>query len=470
MISSDAALLALVDRTIREKHLFGPDDTLIVAVSGGADSTALLDILTRLPGYNLRLIAAHLNHRLRGVESDADEEFCRKLALAYPIPFESSRVDVLEAAKSGQMNLEDAGRRARIDFFTQLRKKHDAAAVVLAHHADDQAETILMRLIRGSGMTGLSGMSYRNSSSFVRPLLNISRSDIEQYLNRHALTWREDASNRDTTFLRNRIRHELLPVLETYNPAIRSNLSTTSSVISGDGALLDELTEQAFSRTCRMEVGTVVCGVSQLNELNQALRRRTVRLAFKNLTGNLDGVSLCHIDAICTMLDAARPSSRLALPQGVTCVREYDRLLFQRKTETVLESAPEILIPAPGVYQLPGGGLLTIEFSELPADFRTLPADTLFVNPDKTGFPWLLRTFRPGDRIIPFGMSGRKKVKEIFIDKKIPQSERMRIPLLFSGTDLIWIAGVCASELCRIDSSSKVTVFVKVCMKASRSG
>lgn len=461
MIASDAALFALLNRTIREQRLFGPDDTLIVALSGGADSTALLDVLTRLPGYRLNLIAAHLNHCLRGEESDKDEEFCRQLTAGYPIPFLSSRVDVRKMAQSGGLSLEDAGRRARSNFLCQLRETHGAAAVALAHHADDQAETVLMRLIRGSGMTGLSGMAYRNSSSFVRPLLNISRADIEQYLRRHALAWREDASNRDTTFLRNRIRHELLPLLETYNPAIRTALSTTASVVGGDEELLDELAEQAFCRSCRIERDAVVCDAGELNELNPALRQRVMRHAFKQLTGNLDEMSRCHADALRAMLDSSRQNSRLALPQGITCVREYDRILFRRASATVQEPAPDILITSPGRYRLPNGDLLTIETAEPPADLSALPRDTLFVDAGKTGFPWQIRTFRPGDRIVPFGMTGRKKVKEIFIDRKIPPSARTRIPLLFSGADLIWIAGVCASELCRIDNASAAVVRVR---------
>lgn len=465
MISSDAALLALLDRTICEHRLFEPKDRVIVAISGGADSTALLDMLTRLPGYNLTLIAAHLNHSLRGCDSDEDEEFCLRMAGSYSIPFESMRVDVMEMAKLWKMNLEDAGRHVRIDFFNQLRKKYSAATVALAHHADDQAETILMRLMRGSGMTGLSGMAYRNSFEFVRPLLKISRSEIEDYLNRHDLKWREDASNSDTTFLRNRIRHELLPLLQEYNPAIRSSLSATASVISCDEALLDELTEQAFSVSCRMEGDKIVCGVGELLELNLSIKRRVLRCAFKNLTGSLDGLSLRHIDAICEMICSASPNSRLTLPHGITVAREYDRLFFQQNSATFHEAIPDILITSPGLYRLPGGGSLMIEISKPPADFSLLSTDTVFIDLSKAGFPWLLRTFRPGDRIVPFGMSGRKKVKEVFIDRKIPPSERKRIPLLFSGSDLIWIAGISASEICRIDNISTDTVLVKVCMK-----
>ncbi|MEI6703920.1 MAG: tRNA lysidine(34) synthetase TilS, partial [Deltaproteobacteria bacterium] len=290
--------------------------------------------------------------------------------------------------------------------------------------------------------------------------LEISRHQIEEYLRERALIWREDSSNSDTSYLRNRIRHELLPILEGYNPAIRSCLSGTAAVIGDDEALLDELTEQAFSQVCRMDEGKFVCAVGQLRTLNIALRRRVLRHAFKQMTGNLERISRQHIDAICNMIDSNRPNSRLALPHKVTAVREYDRLLLRQSPETSPNTVPDLLITAPGCYLLPTGGLVTIEISDPPSDFNALPSDTACFDLDKVPFPWLIRTFRAGDRIIPFGMSGRKKVKDIFIDRKIPVSERKHIPLLFYGSDLIWIVGVCASELCRIDDTSNERVKV----------
>ncbi|MGB9081330.1 MAG: tRNA lysidine(34) synthetase TilS [Desulfuromonadaceae bacterium] len=462
MTPPDIALVSRVERTVRRNRLFRPGDTLVVALSGGADSTFLLDLLTRLPDYNLRLVAAHLNHCLRGAESDADEEFCRETASRHAVPFESRRIDVKMLASDNQLNLEDAGRRARIEFLDEIRGMYGAAAVVLAHHADDQAETVLMRLLRGSGMTGLSGMSYRNARGYVRPLLDISRSEIERYLRRCGLEWREDASNSDTAYLRNRIRHELLPLLEEYNPAIRMRLAATASVLGGDEALLNELTERTFAETCRIGEGRVVCGVGQLRALNPALRRRVLRHAFKQLAGTLEGVSLRHIDAICDLVDSARPNSRLPLPQGVAAVREYETLLLLPAGVDVGVHAggaeSGLLITEPGCYQLPSGGSLSVEISAA----AVFPPDsgTAYFDLARTPFPWLVRTFRPGDRMTPFGMSGRKKVKDIFIDRKVPSSERRRIPLLWQGEDLLWVAGVCSSELCRLDSSSDATVRV----------
>lgn len=449
-----------VVRTVRQQQLFRPGDTLIVALSGGADSTALLDLLVRLFSYNLHLIAAHLNHSLRGVESDADEEFCRTLATGYGIPFETRRVDVKALANAEGLNLEDAGRRTRIEFFDELCGKYGAAAVTLAHHADDQAETVLMRLLRGSGMTGLTGMALRNARGYVRPLLDITRAEIEQYLRERGLNWREDASNSDTTFLRSRVRRLLLPILEEYNPAIRASLAATASLLADEDALLGELTEQAFNESCRIEDCKIVCSVRQLQLLNLPLRRRALRQAFKQLTGTLEGVGLSHINALCDLLDTKRQNSRLSLPQLVTVVKEYDRISFRKALESVPVATPDLLINAPGHLMLPTGGSLTVEIPESVDDFNTINNDTAFFGLDRTPFPWRVRTFLPGDRIIPFGMSGRKKVKDIFIDQKIPLSERRRIPLLFCGTDLIWIAGVCVSELCRINSHSAAIVRV----------
>lgn len=460
MSSPDDALLSLVGQTIRKHRLFQPDDIVVVAISGGADSTALLDLLGRLPGYNLRLIAAHLNHGLRGEESDADQEFCRCLAARYAIPYESGRMDVRSLADTCGLNLEDAGRRARISFLDELREKYRSQAVALAHHADDQAETFLMRLLRGAGTAGLSGMAYRNERGYVRPLLDATRAEIEQYLRRRGIGWREDTSNGDTTYLRNRIRHDLLPLLETYNPAIRASLVATASVLGGDEALLTEFTEQACALSCGMVQGELVSSIGQLRTFNPALRKRVLRLAFKQLTGTLTEVGQRHIEALCDMIDADRPNARLSLPHGVTAVREYDRLIWRQGNDDTapFETGFELPIPEPGCYQIPSGGVITVEAAGmLPAQTDSV---TVSVDLDKNPFPWLVRTFRTGDRMTPFGMSGRKKVKDIFIDRKIPLSGRKRIPLLFCGDDLIWIAGICASESCRIDARCAAAVRV----------
>ena len=455
----NSALVSRVEKTIRLQRLFHPGDILVVALSGGADSTALLDILSRLQGYNLSLIATHLNHCLRGAESDADQEFCRLLAGRHALPFETRRVDIKKMAEDQHLNLEDAGRRARIEFFDEIRMKYDAAAVALAHHADDQAETVLMRLLRGSGMTGLSGMAYRNGRGYIRPLLDITRVEIEQYLRSYGKEWHEDASNSDSRYLRNRIRHQLLPLLEEYNPAIRSGLAATATIIRGDEALLTEVTEEEFRRSCRLEEGRAVFSCAHLGSINPALSRRLLRHAVTQLTGTLEGIQHCHIESIRELATSERPHSHVALPQGVAVLREYDTLVIARSACPAAVAEDELAIDGPGRYQLPWGGSITVEWVATP----DIPEDAtaMLLAQTVAPFPWTIRTFRPGDRMMPFGMSGRKKVKDIFIDKKIPQSERRRIPLLLSGTDLLWVAGVCCSEMIRFTRQSPSAFLVK---------
>ncbi|MDD2732756.1 MAG: tRNA lysidine(34) synthetase TilS [Desulfuromonadaceae bacterium] len=456
MIFTDSALISRVAHTVREQRLFKPADTLVVGLSGGADSTALLDLLTRLPGYNLTLVAAHLNHGLRGAESDADEEFCRDLAERYAIAFEGRRLDIRALAAADRHNLEDAGRRARIAFFDEIRTKYAAAAVALAHHADDQAETVLMRLLRGSGMTGLSGMSYRNTRGYVRPLLAITRAEIEKYLRSCGLAWREDSTNSDSAYLRNRIRHQLLPLLEEYNPAIRSGLAATAEIIRGDESLLLTLTDTAFAESCRGGEGIITCSVARLRMFDLPLRRRVLRHAFKQLAGTLAGVSQLHVDVLCDTLNSGRPNAQLSLPNGVVAVREYEHLKLMFAGDRKLHTDFEFFITGPGSYPLPCGSSITID--AITAETFPTDSSTVHVDLNKTPFPWLVRTFRPGDRITPFGMNGSKKVKDIFIDRKIPPSDRRRIPLVYCGNDLVWIAGVCISELNRLGTDAHAVV------------
>lgn len=452
-------LSARVAGIIYEQQLFRPGDTLIIGLSGGADSTALLDLLANLPEIPLRLIAAHLNHCLRGAESDADEEFCRELAEQYKIPFESRRIDVQTIADTGSLNLEDAGRRARIEFFDDLLTARQATAVVLAHHADDQAETVLMRLLRGSGMTGLAGMSYRNSRGYVRPLLSISRTEIVAHLAERGLVWREDISNLDTSFLRNRIRHELLPLLEKYNPSVRSCLATTAAILTAEKELLDEQTTEAAGRICHETAQGTTCNINLMKLLPLALQRRVIRLLLSQLRDNLEQFSYHHVDAVCRMIASGRSNSRISLPQGIEAVKEYDSLVF-RTGQPIPRQTNEVMIPGPGIYQLHDNALLTAELSTAPEKFGSVCATVAYVDLDKCPFPWHARTFLPGDRIQQLGMTGRKKLKDIFIDDKIPLLHRSRTPIIICGDEIIWVSGLRMSHHARLDNES--THIVKI--------
>ncbi|GFE61415.1 tRNA lysidine(34) synthetase TilS [Geobacter sp. AOG2] len=454
MITIATTLTAQVARSIREHRLFGSDDTIIVAISGGADSTALLDLLSRLPGLSPRLVAAHLNHCLRGPESDRDEEFVRSLATRYRIPLECCRVDVKELALRERRNLEDAGRRARIAFLDEVRHSWQATAVALAHHADDQAETVLMRLLRGAGPGGLAGMPYRNGRGFVRPLLGITRAELVAYLTERGMAWREDASNRDIAFLRNRIRHELLPLLEQYNPAIRERLATTAAVLSDEHNIINQLTKEIVDRACTSDGDGFACTVTTLIEQPPALRRRVFRHLLERLAGNLDHFSNRHISAMEQLLESPRPHATLNLPQGITVMRDYGAFLLQRTLRSAPLAIDKLMITGTGHYPLPGGASLTLTLVPASTDITPLPANAALFDPDRAPFPWYVRTFKNGDRLMPFGMNGSKKVKEIFIDTKVSRFKRLSIPLLFCGETLLWVCGLRASQFACIDNTS----------------
>jgi tRNA(Ile)-lysidine synthase len=438
--------------TIVNRRLFRQNDTLVIGLSGGADSTALLDLLATLSGFSLRLVAAHLNHCLRGADSDADEEFCRERAVHYAIPFESRRIDVRGAVAGPSLNLEDAGRRARFDFFDDVANRWQAAGVVLAHHADDQAETVLMRLLRGSGATGLAGMAWRNGRGHIRPLLEITRAEIEAYLTGRGLAWCEDASNRDTAFLRNRIRHELLPLLERYNPSIRATLATTAGILSEEDALLDKQAKLAAGQICSFSGDGTNCDIDLLTSRPTALQRRIVRLMLLHLAGNLEQFSHKHIADILNMTTSARPNLRINLPQGLIAVKEYTVIKVLRAEEPRLGTA-DISISGPGDYLLTDGSRLRVEVMPTIA-INSEDHSSAFFDIDRVPFPWHVRTFCPGDRIQPLGMSGHKKVKNIFIDLKIPVSRRALTPLVYCGGELIWIVGLRTSHPARVDSLS----------------
>jgi tRNA(Ile)-lysidine synthase len=449
-------LPARVSRIIHERNLFTPGNTIIVALSGGADSCALLDILAGLKGMSVHLVAAHLNHCLRGAESDADEQFCRELAEQYAIPFESRHIDVADLAQREGLNLEDAGRRARITFLDEIRTRWQASAIALAHHADDQAETVLMRLLRGSGATGLSGMSFHSGNGRIRPLLSSTRIEIETYLRARGLKHREDASNRDTAFLRNRIRHELLPVLTHYNPAIRERLVTTAALLADEDDLLEHMASDLSVKVCSITDNGISCSLDRLKGDPPALRRRLFRQVLTNLAGDADHFSQCHIQALEQLADSSRPNAILNLPRNITALREYGMLHLRNTSPANTAEVAEVEITGPGHYRLFDGSCLTLHtLSTAPLHPASLPPATACFDLEKTPFPWHVRTFRPGDRIHPFGMAGSKKLKDLFIDLKIPLTKRKRIPLFFSGDTLIWVCGVRTSRLAALDDTSK---------------
>lgn len=430
-----------IDKTVSSRKLAIPGDRIVVAVSGGVDSVVLLHYLASRADLGLNLTVAHLNHGLRGAESDGDELFVKALSESYGLGFESRHDDVKYHSREKGISLEEAGRECRYSFLSGIAKQADADSVAIAHHQDDQAETVLLRLIRGSGPTGLSAMSHRSADGmYVRPLLDITREETEFYANHYSLSYRTDSSNSDLSFLRNRVRLELLPLLSTYNPAIPRRLAETASIIAADEAIISEMVQKRWQ-----EVGKSLCGVVSVDAGSlrtdlPGLRFRIYRRSIELLKGDLRCISLRHLQSIDTLLLSGPSNGSLDLPSGLKVRRTYNTISFEIKGDPESKTSFEISIAGEGLYPLNSEKVVSVDFChESEAESCR---NEMIVDLARFPFPWSVRQFIPGDRMVPAGMKGHKKIKDLFIDEKIPRDQRSQIPLFFSGDTLFWVGGL----------------------------
>ena len=391
---------------IREQDMVQPGDTVICAVSGGADSVALLFALYLLQEkLDVHLEAAHFNHHLRGAESDRDERFVRELCGRYDIPLHVGWGTVT----AGKKGLEAAARDARYGFLRSLRGK-----IATAHTADDNAETILMRLIRGTGLKGLGGI-VPVQGTILRPMLHITRQEVEAFLEEWCLPHMEDSSNQSDAFLRNRIRHHVMPLLRAENPRIGENLSRMALRLRQDEEFLSL---QADS--------TALPGVESLKTMHPAQRSR-VLAAFLERSGVTEPED-AHISQAEALIFSEKPSARAAFPGGVTIARNYDRLEALRE-QAELES---VELPCPGEIRLPG-----LRVTCAPAEELGSTADTFTV---QTSGTITLRPRKSGDEMRLPG--GRKSLKKLFIDRKIPASQRSRIPVICDEAGILGVYSI----------------------------
>ncbi len=455
-------LLNKILKHISDKGLLHAGDTVIVAVSGGADSMALLDILRNLEELRLTLVVAHLNHMLRGEDSRGDADFVRDAALRYGLPFELRSLDIHRFSQDRKLSLEEGGREARYAWFDEVAAKYGARAIALGHHADDQAETVLMRLLRGAGAAGLSGISPGSGSRYVRPLLCCTRSEIEAYLRDRNLPFRTDISNTDTRFLRNRIRHELLPNLGTYNPSIRDRLVATAEILSDDEELLESITEQSFNHLADIGQKLVRFKITDLVTELRGLRLRLYRRAIRCVKGNLDHITLKHLRKIDDLSLSGKANSRFRLPGQLQISKCYNLMTISTCGADDGPCPFELVVEGPGLYQLPGGRQLSLTASCAPGNWKDLPACKAYIDSGSAPFPWIVRTFRDGDRFTPLGMKGRKKLKDFFIDMKIPAQKRRNIPLIIAADKILWVAGLRLAEEARLTTSAESVIAAEI--------
>lgn len=421
-------------RAMRDECVVPRGSRLLVAVSGGPDSVALLRLLCRAAvGLELELMVAHLDHGMR-TESADDAAFVRALSETLQLPAIFARISVPERAAASKCGLEEAARDARREFLLQTAAVHGCALVALGHQRDDQAETVLHRLVRGTGATGLAAMRAR-CGNIIRPLLGFTRQELVAYLRMCEQPFVVDASNSDPRFTRNRLRQELLPLLESFNPKIAGHLAGLSRRLA-----LEEDYWRAEVENCwpgllvRSEGGLLVLDRLRLLALHPALRARVLRHALREAKVGSELGSV-HLAAVEKLLLGERPQGELHLFKGWVA-RRYDELwLSSKRPEPVSDWALQIL--APGEYLLPGRRLLRVAVQEHPGGENRCRVEFAA---DQVGFPLVVRTARPGDCFRPSGSGGRKKLKDYFIAARAPYEVR-RSQLLVAAKEVLWLVG-----------------------------
>jgi tRNA(Ile)-lysidine synthase len=411
-------VLTQVRSTLNRHNMLPAGRRVIAAVSGGADSVALLHILHQLVPSALAGVA-HFNHQLRGVESDGDERFVAALARQLGLPFHHA------CATPGPGNLEQNARRARQSFFLSLLEQGQADRIALGHTLDDQAETVLFRILRGSGLTGLAGILPVSAQGIVRPLLGVHRADVRTYLRNAAIAWREDSSNASPQFARNRIRHTLLPALQKdWNPRIVDALAHLGDVAYEEEACWAQQLAQREDLLTRRSGGVEIF-TPRLTGLPRALLRRLAREAIRLVKGDLRGIDYTHIEQVVELAAAQAGSARRALP-GVTLTRSFDWLLLRvpgPRTEI-----PPLAVSAPGMHSWPPDNPL-IQLQITAAVHGPNACDTLDLE---------LRGWRAGDQYRPQGFAHPVKLQDLFQKARVPSWRRASWPMVTSKGKILW--------------------------------
>lgn len=466
-------LIRQVRGTIDRHKLLRTGDTVVLGVSGGPDSLCMLHVLRQLADeYGVALHVAHLNHGIRGHEADADARFVAELCRSWELPCTIDRADVPALARDWGRAIEEAARQARYGFLALVARAVGGKSVAVAHNADDQVETVLMHFLRGSGLAGLRGMvplvwmdelrvqdaeqgprsEPRARIRLLRPLLEVSRGDIEAYCKAHDLSPRFDRSNLDQTYFRNRLRHQLIPLLETYNPNVRGVVRRMAKVVAADYDLLHRLMAVGWSKVVREEEGRVaILDLATFRAMPLSLQRSVLRECIHRLRFSLRNINWVHIDDALQVIQTGAVGAKATLPQGLVLTLGYkEAVLASKDYEPPREDWPRIQGPVPlsidgGVYISEGHWTVrtrTIEREALDGIWET-NRDPYFAYLDATrvSAPLVLRPRRPGDWFVPLGLNRRQKVSEFMINRKIPRRERANVPLLVCGGDIVWVVG-----------------------------
>ncbi|WP_258360679.1 tRNA lysidine(34) synthetase TilS [Moorella sulfitireducens (nom. illeg.)] len=450
-------MLDRVRQTVRRYGLLEPGDKVVVGVSGGPDSLALLHSLRVLQeefGHTLHV--AHLNHGLRP-DAVADAEYVRNLALKWDLPFTIESRDVVAYRREHRLSLEEAAREVRYRFLREVAAAVGGGKIAVGHQADDQAETVLLNLLRGSGLTGLKAMLPRRGQ-IIRPLLFVSRQEIEEYCRRQGLEPRYDFTNRDTSLRRNKIRHLLLPFLvKEFNPAIIKTLGRTAVILQEEEEILAGLAEEAFAgiKICQ-EKGRLVLDREKWLTLPRGIQRRVLRLAATSMEKKVT------FDQVEGAREVAIRGGTITWPGHLRVEAWGKELTLVFPVKKPRDITFSYLLQVPGVTPLPElGRAITAELAEPPSTFKG-GEDEAWLDWEKIDKPLLVRNWQPGDYFRPLGLNGKKKLQDFFSDIHLPAARRSLVPLLVSGRRIAWVAGLRLAEDFKITPATRLALHLKL--------
>ena len=443
--------------TIEKNNLINDGDKIVLGISGGPDSVCLLHILNRLKEkLNIELYAAHMNHQIRGIEAQKDAlyvaDICDKMGITYFV----KSIDVPKYCKDNGLSIEEGARKLRYEMFNEIKQKTKSNKIAIGHNLNDQAETVLMRIMRGTGLQGLRGIEYARENGIIRPLLDIERKEIEEYCEVHNLNPRIDESNLENIYTRNKIRLELIPYMkDNFNTNLIESIVRMSNNLRSDSDYIESDAEEKFKNICKVSSDSVEVDINSFKKLHNAIKVRVLRKGIKSILGDTNFIDQKHIDDVMEFENESKINKMLTHPRGIFVYRRKNSILLT--TTEIVEEEIEFS------YNIPSNGFVKIKEINAIIETQTMTIDRYKsgkVDKMSRGFDFnkikggiVIRNRQQGDKIKLAG--GTKKLKDLFIDLKIPREERCKIPVITDQEGILQVGEYKSSENYKIDENTK---------------
>src|SRR4030042_1133800 len=452
-------LVHKVTNTIKKHSMLSGEEKILVGLSGGPDSVCLLHMLNKIKDdFRLSLYALYIDHWLRTDETGSEIEFCKNLCESLDIPFIIKSINVKSCVQELKINIQEAARQLRYKVFEETAYETNAHKIALGHTADDQAETVLMRLFRGSGTTGLSGIPPVRAG-IIRPLIEIERTKIEQFLDEGKIDFIVDSSNLKKDYLRNKIRLSLIPMLKEFNPDIIETLSKTAELFRDEERFFTILVTKTMMKLISRKTDTrIELFLAPLEIMDKVIMRRVLRRAIDETTG-LRGINFVHIEDIIEIIKNGKHGDRLYLPKGIREIKGYSNFTFTSEPPVRLNT---YTFEVPGEVILKEGKVVIKAFLGNDVDDYGDGKPMAVFDGEKTGTVLIIRPRENGDFFYPMGFGRRKKLQDYFVDEKVPRDERDSVPVVASGNDIVWIAGFRCDERFKVTKETKKVVKLEV--------